>query len=50
MIMVLFILAVALAMERDGSSGGVIRLAIVTKDGCERKVIVGADIPQHWRD
>ncbi|KGG53036.1 proteasome subunit beta type [Mitosporidium daphniae] len=46
----LLIIAIALAMERDGSSGGVIRLAIVTKDGCDRKVVAGADIPQHWRD
>lgn len=29
--------AVALAMERDGSSGGTIRMVILNKDGMERK-------------
>eukprot|EP00794_Sanderia_malayensis_P015336 gene15336-16913_t len=33
--------AVALAMFRDGSSGGVIRMAAINKDGVERKVLVG---------
>jgi 20S proteasome subunit beta 1 len=31
--------ALALAMSRDGSSGGVIRLAIITEGGVERRVI-----------
>uniref|UniRef100_V9LA76 Proteasome subunit beta n=1 Tax=Callorhinchus milii TaxID=7868 RepID=V9LA76_CALMI len=31
--------ALALAMDRDGSSGGVIRLAAITEQGVERKVI-----------
>ena len=30
--------ALALAMMRDGSSGGVIRMAVITKDGVERQV------------
>ncbi|KAI8058548.1 proteasome subunit beta type-6 [Syncephalis plumigaleata] len=40
--------AVALAMARDGSSGGVIRLAIITKEGVERLFIAGNDLPQHY--
>ena len=39
----------ALAMSRDGSSGGVIRLGIITKDGIERRVITGKDIPSFWQ-
>lgn len=42
--------ALALAMERDGSSGGVIRMAIITEDGTERKLFSGKDIPVHWKD
>lgn len=38
----------ALAMSRDGSSGGVIRLAAITKDGLERKVILGNELPKFW--
>ncbi len=30
--------AITLAIERDGSSGGVVRLAAITKDGVERHV------------
>ena len=37
---------VALAMSRDGSSGGVIRMACITKDGVERFVLTGKDIPK----
>jgi len=33
------------AMSRDGSSGGVIRMAIITKDGVERKFIPGDKLP-----
>ena len=40
--------ALALAMSRDGSSGGVIRLGIITKDGIERKIIRGAEIPKFY--
>jgi len=39
----------ALAMSRDGSSGGVIRVGIITKDGIERRVITGKDIPSFWQ-
>jgi len=38
----------ALAMLRDGSSGGVIRQAAITKDGVERRVISGADLPKFY--
>ncbi|KAL0994049.1 hypothetical protein UPYG_G00117140 [Umbra pygmaea] len=33
--------ALALAMERDGSSGGVARLAAITEEGVERRVVMG---------
>jgi 20S proteasome subunit beta 1 len=42
--------ALSLAMERDGSSGGVIRMAIITEQGTERKLYSGAEIPVHWKD
>ncbi|XP_069775872.1 proteasome subunit beta type-6 isoform X3 [Narcine bancroftii] len=37
--------AIALAMDRDGSSGGVIRLAAITEKGVERKVVSGSQLP-----
>ncbi|XP_076867671.1 proteasome subunit beta type-6-like [Brachyhypopomus gauderio] len=37
--------ALALAMERDGSSGGVARLAAITEAGLERTVILGNQLP-----
>lgn len=37
--------SVAHAMARDGSSGGVIRLCIIDKDGFERVFIPGDDLP-----
>ncbi|KAL6073174.1 Proteasome subunit beta type-6 [Balamuthia mandrillaris] len=37
--------ALALAMERDGSSGGLIRLVCITKEGVERKMIPGNALP-----
>ena len=37
--------AVALAISRDGSSGGVIRIATIDESGIERKVFTGSDIP-----
>lgn len=42
--------SVALAMARDGSSGGVIRLAVITESGIERKLFAGKDIPVFWHD
>ncbi|XP_077534158.1 proteasome beta1 subunit [Haemaphysalis longicornis] len=41
--------SVALAIARDGSSGGVIRLAVITKDGVERMVLTGDKIPQFYQ-
>merc|ERR1712059_126479 len=40
--------AVALAMFRDGSSGGCIRLAAITKEGVERKVILNNELPRFF--
>lgn len=40
--------ALALAMVRDSSSGGVIRLAVITEEGVERTVLAGSDLP--WGD
>lgn len=37
--------SVALAMSRDGSSGGVIRLAVITKDEVRREVVLGDKLP-----
>ncbi|XP_028838750.1 proteasome subunit beta type-6-like [Denticeps clupeoides] len=38
--------ALALAMERDGSSGGVARLAAISESGVERSVILGNQLPK----
>ncbi|XP_051516659.1 proteasome subunit beta type-6-like [Myxocyprinus asiaticus] len=38
--------ALTLAMERDGSSGGVVRLAVISEQGVERQVILGNQLPQ----
>ncbi|GAA5978879.1 hypothetical protein JCM10908_002721 [Rhodotorula pacifica] len=40
--------ALALAMSRDGSSGGTIRLAIITKEGVERVFVPGDQLPRFW--
>lgn len=37
--------AVAHAMSRDGSSGGLIRLVTVNEGGAERRMIQGPEIP-----
>lgn len=41
-------LAVALAMSRDGSSGGIIRLAAIDEEGIERRVILGNELPTFY--
>lgn len=41
--------ALALAMARDGSSGGVIRLVIIDKDGSKREFIPGNKLPEFWQ-
>ncbi|KAF6720389.1 Proteasome subunit beta type-6 [Oryzias melastigma] len=38
--------ALALAMERDGSSGGVVRLATISEEGVERRVLLGDQLPK----
>ncbi|KAJ3159750.1 Proteasome subunit beta type-1 [Geranomyces michiganensis] len=40
--------SIALAMSRDGSSGGVIRLAIIDKTGVERIFVPGNQLPRFW--
>ncbi|EIE23261.1 proteasome subunit [Coccomyxa subellipsoidea C-169] len=40
--------ALALAMSRDGSSGGLARLITITKAGAERRMIKGDEIPLFW--
>lgn len=39
--------AIALAMSTDGSSGGLIRLVTVTKEGSKKKLIRGNDVPTY---
>eukprot|EP01088_Endostelium_zonatum_P004294 TRINITY_DN15512_c0_g1_i1.p1 TRINITY_DN15512_c0_g1~~TRINITY_DN15512_c0_g1_i1.p1 ORF type:complete len:237 (-),score=41.12 TRINITY_DN15512_c0_g1_i1:40-750(-) len=40
--------ALALAMSRDGSSGGVIRTVVITKDGTERSMVPGDKVPRFY--
>ncbi|KAI9481899.1 Proteasome subunit beta type-1 [Coemansia sp. RSA 989] len=40
--------AVGLAITRDGSSGGVIRIATITEDGVERQVVYGNQLPAQY--
>lgn len=37
--------AISHAMARDGSSGGVVRLVTISKDGVDRKFIPGDKLP-----
>ncbi len=37
--------AVSLAISRDGSSGGLIRTVVITKDGVERGMVLGDKLP-----
>jgi len=41
--------AVSIAMFRDGSSGGCIRLAAIDKTGIERKVILNTELPEFYQ-
>lgn len=43
------ITALSLAMARDGSSGGIIRLAIITESGVVRKEVLGDELPTFWQ-
>lgn len=38
--------AVTLAISRDGSSGGCVRIAVIDKNGCRKKVYLGNELPQ----
>lgn len=42
--------AVALAMARDGSSGGVIRMVCISGDGVESQYLRGTDVPTFQDD
>lgn len=41
--------ALTLALNRDGSSGGVVRLAIITEKGVERRVTLGDKLPEFYQ-
>jgi len=38
----------SLAMSRDGSSGGVIRMCVITEEGVERLFVPGDQLPKFW--
>ncbi|TFK43373.1 20S proteasome subunit [Crucibulum laeve] len=38
----------SLAMSRDGSSGGVIRMCVITEGGVERLFVPGDQLPKFW--
>ncbi|KAK4884697.1 hypothetical protein RN001_000968 [Aquatica leii] len=38
----------SLAMARDGSSGGVVRVGIITPEGVERRVVLGTELPKFY--
>nr|XP_045013342.1 proteasome subunit beta type-9 isoform X1 [Jaculus jaculus] len=40
--------AITLAMNRDGSSGGVIYLVTITADGVDHRVILGNELPEFY--
>jgi 20S proteasome subunit beta 1 len=42
--------ALSLAMTRDASSGGVIRLVTIDKAGATRRYVGGADVPTWFED
>lgn len=42
--------ALALAMSRDGSSGGVVRLGVITEDGIDRRVVLGDQLPTFFEE
>ena len=35
-------------MSRDGSSGGVIRMCVITEEGVERVFVPGDQLPKFW--
>lgn len=42
--------AIALAMARDGSSGGMARLVTINQEGCSKRLVKGDQIPLFWND
>jgi len=42
--------ALALAMSRDASSGGVIRLVTINAGGAQRRYISGSDVPLFFEE
>jgi len=46
--MLYLFVAVTLATQRDGSSGGVVRLGVITEKGIQREVILPADMPKFY--
>jgi len=36
-------------MARDGSSGGVIRMCVITEGGVERLFVPGNQLPKFWQ-
>lgn len=44
----LVINSLSLAMSRDGSSGGVVRLGVITEAGVERSIIMGDQLPKFY--
>ena len=42
--------ALSLAIARDGSSGGIARLAVITEDGIERKTILNPELPKFYEN
>lgn len=42
--------ALSLAMARDGSSGGIVRLAIIDKDGVAREEVRHNSLPKHYEN
>ncbi|KAJ2823905.1 Proteasome subunit beta type-1 [Coemansia erecta] len=40
--------AVGLSITRDGSSGGVIRVAVITNEGVERQIVYGNELPPQF--
>merc|ERR1712002_1236220 len=38
-----------LALTRDGSSGGVVRVAVITKEGVERRVFLHNELPEFYQ-
>lgn len=41
--------AVTLALNRDGSSGGCVRIGIIDKNGCRRKLYLGNELPSFYQ-